>query len=53
MERTPIMSADSRTISRRRLETADAHATNLERAPIIPENSVGPQEPAAGVMPDG
>lgn len=42
------MSADSRTISRWRTETADAHATNLEPAPIIPETFTSLHEQSAG-----
>jgi hypothetical protein len=48
MERTPIMSADSHTISRRRFKTADTQTTKIEPAPIIPESSSRPQEQAAG-----
>src|SRR5215218_4330295 len=48
MERTLIMSADSRTISRRRFKTADTQTMKLEPAPIIPEASSRPQEQAAG-----
>jgi hypothetical protein len=48
MERTPIMSADSRTISRRRFKTADTQTMKVEPAPIIPEASSRPQEQAAG-----
>jgi len=40
------MSADSRTISRRRFETADTHASNLKPTPIVPEASSRSQERA-------
>jgi hypothetical protein len=48
MERTTIMFADSRTISRRRLETGDIHPTKPEHSRAIVGDAGCPQELAAG-----
>ncbi len=48
MERTPIMSADSRTMSHRRFDAADAHTMKFETAPVVPEAPARPQERTAG-----
>jgi hypothetical protein len=48
MERTPIMSADLRTISRRRIETAETHQRNFESPLITPEVLARSQERDAG-----
>jgi hypothetical protein len=47
MERTPIMSADTQTMPRRRSETADTQTTNLNLAPATPEATACSQEHAA------